>query len=151
MEARAERRVTAAEVQSAVALARRVATNVSQAAEVRDSVIEQLIVAVLAGGHVLIEDLPGVGKTTLARALARSLELEFARIQCTADLLPSPWQEASHLNPIFFLINAVRFGFLGTSDVPIAIALAVTAARAAGGSAGGELGDGVEMPRSLDE
>ena len=89
MEARAERRVTAAEVQSAVALARRVATNVSQAAEVRDSVIEQLIVAVLAGGHVLIEDLPGVGKTTLARALARSLELEFARIQCTADLLPA--------------------------------------------------------------
>ena len=89
MEARAERRVTAAEVQSAIALARRVATNVSQAAEVRDSVIEQLIVAVLAGGHVLIEDLPGVGKTTLARALARSLELEFARIQCTADLLPA--------------------------------------------------------------
>jgi len=46
----------------------------------------------------------------------------------SVDLLPSPWQEASHLNPIFFLINAVRFGFLGTSDVPIAIALAVTAA-----------------------
>ena len=43
----------------------------------------------LAGGHVLIEDLPGVGKTTLARALARSLDLEFARIQCTADLLPA--------------------------------------------------------------
>ena len=49
----------------------------------------------------------------------------------SVDLLPSPWQEASHLNPIFFLINAVRFGFLGTSDVPIAIALAVTAALAA--------------------
>ena len=43
----------------------------------------------LAEGHVLIEDLPGVGKTTLARALARSLDLEFARIQCTADLLPA--------------------------------------------------------------
>ena len=49
----------------------------------------------------------------------------------SVDLLPSPWQEASHLNPIFYLINAVRFGFLGTSDVPIAIALAVTAALAA--------------------
>jgi ABC-2 type transport system permease protein len=45
----------------------------------------------------------------------------------SVDLLPSPWQEISHINPIFFLINAVRYGFLGTSDVPIGIALAVTA------------------------
>jgi ABC-2 type transport system permease protein len=50
----------------------------------------------------------------------------------SVGLLPSPWQEISHLNPIFFLINAVRYGFLGTSDVPIAVALAVTAALAAG-------------------
>jgi ABC-2 type transport system permease protein len=48
----------------------------------------------------------------------------------SVDLLPSPWQEISHINPIFFLINAVRYGFLGTSDVPIGIALAVTAALA---------------------
>jgi ABC-2 type transport system permease protein len=48
----------------------------------------------------------------------------------SVDLLPSPWQEISHVNPIFFLINAVRYGFLGTSDVPIGIALAVTAALA---------------------
>jgi ABC-2 type transport system permease protein len=54
----------------------------------------------------------------------------------SVDLLPSPWQEISHLNPIFFLINAVRYGFLGTSDVPIAVALAVTAALAAGVVAG---------------
>jgi ABC-2 type transport system permease protein len=45
----------------------------------------------------------------------------------SVDVLPSPWQEISHANPIFFLINAVRYGFLGTSDVPVAIALAVTA------------------------
>jgi ABC-2 type transport system permease protein len=45
----------------------------------------------------------------------------------SVDVLPSPWQEISHVNPIFFLINAVRYGFLGTSDVPVAIALAVTA------------------------
>ncbi|MEA2193589.1 MAG: type transport system permease protein [Solirubrobacteraceae bacterium] len=45
----------------------------------------------------------------------------------SVDLLPSPWQEVSHVNPIFFLINAIRYGFLGTSDVPVAIALAVTA------------------------
>jgi ABC-2 type transport system permease protein len=48
----------------------------------------------------------------------------------SVDLLPSPWSEISHVNPIFFLINAVRYGFLGTSDVPIGIALAVTAALA---------------------
>jgi MoxR-like ATPase len=89
MERAGAERLTAAEIETAVALARRVAVNVSRAAEVRDDVIEHLIIAVLAGGHVLIEDLPGVGKTTLARALARSLDLEFARIQCTSDLLPA--------------------------------------------------------------
>jgi ABC-2 type transport system permease protein len=50
----------------------------------------------------------------------------------SVSLLPSPWHELSHVNPIFFLINAVRYGFLGTSDVPIAIALGVTAALALG-------------------
>jgi ABC-2 type transport system permease protein len=45
----------------------------------------------------------------------------------SVELLPSPWEEISHGNPIFFLINAVRYGFLGTSDVPIALALGVTA------------------------
>ena len=44
----------------------------------------------------------------------------------SVDLLPSPWHEVSHVNPIFFLINAIRYGFLGTSDVPVGIALAVT-------------------------
>jgi MoxR-like ATPase len=87
--AEADRRLTEAQIQAAGALARRVAANVRRAAEVRDAVVEHLVIAVLAGGHVLIEDLPGVGKTTLARALARSLDLEFARIQCTADLLPA--------------------------------------------------------------
>lgn len=48
----------------------------------------------------------------------------------SVELLPSPWQEVSHVNPIFFLINAVRYGFLGTSDVPVGVALAVTAALA---------------------
>ena len=48
----------------------------------------------------------------------------------SVDLLPSPWEEISHVNPIFFLINTIRYGFLGTSDVPIAIALAVTLALA---------------------
>lgn len=51
--------------------------------------IRLAVVALLSGGHVLIEDVPGVGKTTLAQALARSLGLAFQRIQFTSDLLPS--------------------------------------------------------------
>jgi MoxR-like ATPase len=51
--------------------------------------VEQTLVAVLAGGHLLVEDVPGVGKTTLARALARSIGGSFSRVQCTPDLLPS--------------------------------------------------------------
>jgi MoxR-like ATPase len=54
-----------------------------------EQVVRDLIVALLAEGHVLIEDAPGVGKTALARALARSLEAEYARVQCTSDLLPA--------------------------------------------------------------
>src|SRR6202171_2728325 len=51
--------------------------------------IELMLTALLARGHVLIEDVPGVGKTTLARALGRSLSLEFRRIQFTSDTLPA--------------------------------------------------------------
>ncbi|HYP00250.1 MAG TPA: AAA family ATPase, partial [Pyrinomonadaceae bacterium] len=47
------------------------------------------LVALLAGGHLLVEDVPGVGKTTLAQALARALDCTFQRIQFTSDLLPS--------------------------------------------------------------
>lgn len=54
----------------------------------KDAVIDQVITALLAGGHVLIEDMPGVGKTTLAYALARSIDCDFSRIQFTSDLLP---------------------------------------------------------------
>ena len=49
----------------------------------------------------------------------------------SVDVLPSPWHELSHLNPIFYLLNAVRYGFLGTSDVSVALSLAVTGALAA--------------------
>lgn len=55
----------------------------------KDAVIDQALVCLLAGGHLLLEDMPGLGKTTLAYCLARSLDCDFRRIQFTSDLLPS--------------------------------------------------------------
>ncbi len=61
--------------------------------------IDIVLMAVIARGHILLEDLPGVGKTTLAKALAQSMKLEFSRIQFTPDLLPSDLLGMSILNP----------------------------------------------------
>ena len=55
----------------------------------KEEVIRACVVALLAGGHVIVEDFPGVGKTLLAKSLARSVDCRFARIQFTPDLLPS--------------------------------------------------------------
>ncbi|MEA2285488.1 MAG: MoxR-like ATPase [Solirubrobacteraceae bacterium] len=82
-------RVADDELSEAVALSKRIGEAITAVAEVREEVLDHVLVCIAAEGHILLEDLPGVGKTTLARALARSVDLQFARIQCTADLLPA--------------------------------------------------------------
>ncbi len=64
-------------------------SNMQQRLIGKDDVIKKVIVCLLSGGHVLLEDVPGVGKTTLAKALADSLSCSFSRIQCTPDTMPS--------------------------------------------------------------
>ena len=70
-------------------IAAAVKSNIGRVLVGKDAVIELALAAVLSGGHVLVEDVPGIGKTTLARSLAESLRCSFRRIQCTPDLMPS--------------------------------------------------------------
>jgi MoxR-like ATPase len=65
----------------------------------KPEVIRDVLTALLGGGHILMEDVPGVGKTTLAKALARSLSAEFKRVQFTPDLLPTDILGSSVYNP----------------------------------------------------
>ncbi|HEX8969238.1 MAG TPA: AAA family ATPase, partial [Chloroflexota bacterium] len=71
------------------AVAERLCGNVERVLVGKRVIVELAVVALLCGGHLLIEDVPGIGKTTLARALARSIGGSFRRLQCTPDLLPS--------------------------------------------------------------
>jgi MoxR-like ATPase len=75
--------------QESAQLAKTIVHNVEQVLEGKHQQVELALAAIVAGGHVLIEDVPGLGKTMLARALAVSVGLAFKRIQFTADLMPS--------------------------------------------------------------
>ncbi|GHO86843.1 AAA family ATPase [Dictyobacter formicarum] len=77
------------EIRSIQSMAHTIGNNVSRVIIGKDEVIQFLVVALLCEGHVLFEDVPGIGKTTMAKALARSLGCSFQRIQFTPDLLPS--------------------------------------------------------------
>jgi len=74
---------------STVEVAQRICANVERVLEGKREVIELAVASLLARGHLLIEDVPGVGKTTLARSLAASVGLDFRRIQFTSDLMPA--------------------------------------------------------------
>jgi len=88
------------ELRTAGTRAEALSTNASEKIELLQNAVERVIrgkpeavrlaiVTLLAGGHLLVEDVPGVGKTTLAHSLARALDCSFQRIQFTSDLLPS--------------------------------------------------------------
>src|SRR5574339_270601 len=74
---------------AAAALAAKLRANVERALRGKPSVVQRAVETLISGGHLLLEDAPGVGKTTLAAALARSVDGSFRRIQFTSDLLPS--------------------------------------------------------------
>src|SRR5262245_24995943 len=68
---------------------RQLRENIESVCMGKPAVVSQLLIGLIGQGHVLVEDVPGVGKTVLARAMARSIDCRFSRIQMTPDLLPS--------------------------------------------------------------
>jgi MoxR-like ATPase len=84
---------------STVGTLARLRASLAHVLEGKGEAVDMMLVGVLSGGHVLLEDVPGVGKTTLAKGIARAFDVEFARVQFTPDLLPSDILGTQVLNP----------------------------------------------------
>src|SRR5215216_5853302 len=78
-----------AEAEATAAIVERVVDNLARVLHVPRDILELAVICLVAEGHLIIEDFPGVGKTVLAKALARSIDCSFSRLQFTPDLLPS--------------------------------------------------------------
>ena len=89
MTAPAANRLTPADVDAIRATAERMQASIERVIVGKSEVVRLALVALLCEGHILLEDVPGTGKTTLARAIARSLGCSFRRIQFTPDLMPA--------------------------------------------------------------
>ena len=76
-------------IEQAADLVNKIKTNIQQVLVGQDGVIENTLTTLFAGGHILLEGVPGLGKTLLVRALAKSLSIDFARVQFTPDLMPA--------------------------------------------------------------
>ncbi|MGI6566860.1 MAG: MoxR family ATPase [Firmicutes bacterium] len=88
------------DVQYISSICREISENINRVIVGKAGAVELLLVALLSEGHVLVEDVPGVGKTILARAAAASLGCSFSRVQCTPDLLPSDVTGVSVYDPV---------------------------------------------------
>lgn len=87
-------------VDRATDLLKRIEDNIGRVMVGKQETIRLMLIALTAGGHLLLEDVPGIGKTTLVRSLARSLDLKFSRIQFTPDLMPSDVTGYHVFNPV---------------------------------------------------
>ncbi len=84
-----ERQVKSMKTSDAAAFCKKVRDNISRVIIGKEGIIDLMLAALIAKGHVLLEDVPGTGKTVMARSLARSIDCPFSRIQFTPDLMPS--------------------------------------------------------------
>ncbi len=86
------------DVEQVQLLGQQLKEQIQQVIKGKDEVIDQVLVCLLSEGHLLLEDMPGTGKTTLAKALAKSLDCRFQRVQFTPDLLPSDLTGVNYFN-----------------------------------------------------